>query len=384
MHTLRVSGITAMLESGVPLEVVSQFVAGHASLVMTLWYFKNSPGQLREAIRQAQDKALAEGDFVGSPEFMEQLEELSPFLLSKDGVEREFGGDAAYAAMKAHTGLWTISSDGICPGTSCATGGELEDGGKAHGPVPGGRRCGLCRYWITGPAFILGQVAEANNLIYQIRRKGQELADAKDLLIEQTDDGQHSKGRQTRSRIEALERELTIDIAEWQSRYAYAMSSSNLLDEYVATRAKLAHDKSLPAPLLTASSEADLHVTLQETHEFVLIDHVTQMVDFLPGFKNREAVQEKHLILSRVLEANNLPQFLLQLDPEQSETAANLMSSLILQYVQAQDLTPVLSGERKLVEIPGLHADVKHMAAAAAMPSLTSRSKRLIPIRSEA
>lgn len=384
MHTLRVSGITAMLESGVPLEIVSQFVAGHASLVMTLWYFKNSPGQLREAIRQAQDKAMSEGDFVGSAEFMEQLEELSPFLLTKDGGEREYGGDVAYSAMKAHSGLWTISSDGICPGTSCATGGEQEESGKAHGPVPGGRRCGLCRYWITGPAFILGQVAEANNLIYQIRRKGQELAEAKDLLIEQTDDGQHSKSRQTRSRIEALERELTIDITEWQSRYAYAMSSSKLLDEYVAVRKKLAHDKSLPAPLLTSSSEADLHITLQETHEFVLIDHVTQMVDFLPGFKNREAVQEKHLILSRVLEANNLPQFLLQLDAEQSETAANLMSSLILQYVKAQDLTSVLSGERKLADIPRLHADVKQLAAAAAMPSLTSGGKRLIPIRSEA
>lgn len=382
MHTLRVSGISAMLENGVPLEVVSQFVAGHATLVMTLWYYKSSPGKIREIIAAHHDKAQAESDFAGTQEFADNVERFSPFLLSKQIAERAGGQDPAYEAMQAHTGLWTISSDGICPGTGCATGGEKDAAGLEHGPVPGGRRCGLCRYWITGPAFILGQVAEANNLVYQIRRKGQELAIQRDLLIEQTDSGQRSKARHTQHHIEALERELTIDLKEWQARYAYAMSSSNLLDDYIRARQQVTSGEHLPAPLLTASSAEELKLTLQEADEFVLLDHLTQMVDFLPGFKNREAIHEKHLILSRVLEENGLPQFLLKLDPTKAEVAANMMSSLILEYVKGQDLQQVLSGELKLADIPGLGPRVDELAQLAAEPAQAKpMARKWIPIK---
>ncbi len=383
MHTLRVSGISAMIENGVPLEIVSQFAAGHATLVMTLWYYRNSPGQLREAIRKAQERAASESDFLGSPEFMEELENLSPFLLSKDGDIRGNDGDVAYAALKEHTGLWTISSDGICPGTSCSTGGELENSTNTYGPVPGGRRCGLCRYWITGPAFVLGQMAEANNLIYQIRRKGQELAAARDDFIEYTDAGDKTKAQRVRSRVEALERELTLDLAEWQSRYTYAMKSSELLDSYTQVRETLANDKDLPAPLLTSSSEQDLHLTLQENNEFVLLDHLTQMVDFMPGFKNREAIHEKHLVLSRLLEANGMPQFLLRLAPEEANVASNMLSSLILEYVKAQDLPSVLSGDMKLAEIPALAQGVKELADASELPVVRGTAHRTIPLTVE-
>lgn len=102
---------------------------------------------------------------------------------------------------------------------------------------------------------------------------------------------------------------------------------------------------------------------MQETNEFVLIDHVTQMVDFQPGFKNREAMQEKHLILARLLEANDLPQFMLQLDAAMADEAANLLSSMLLQYVKAQDLPRVLAGDIKLESIPALDDGIKDLAA---------------------
>lgn len=382
LHTLRVSGISAMIENGVPLEVVSQFVAGHASLVMTLWYLKSSPGKLREAIEKAQAIASRESDFVGGEGFLEHIEKFAPFLLSKDGTLRDDGGDPAFAALKAHTGLWTINSDGICPGTSCATGGEQEASNKlSFGPVPGGRRCGLCRYWLTGPAFILGQVAEVNNLAYRILRNGQELADQRDKLIDLEDAENRRESRKVRHHIEALERELTLDITEWQARYQYAMSSSNLLDQYVEARHSVQSSTLLPAPLLTASSAADLKLTLQATDEFVLIEHVTQMCDFMPGFKNREAVHEKHLMLSKILEENGLPQFLLKLDAQKSQVAANMLSSLILQYVQAQDIPRVLSGEIKLSDMPGLGEQVRSLAQAATIPSVPIKARRrAIPI----
>lgn len=381
LHTLRVSGISAMIENGVPLEVVSQFVAGHASLVMTLWYLKNSPGKMQEFIEFAHDKAVAESDFVGSSDFLENVEKFSEFLLSKNGDQRFDNGDPAFLAMKAHTGLWNISTDGICPGTACSEGGEFDATAERFGPVPGGRRCGLCRFWITGPAFILGQVAQANNLIYQIRRSGEELAEARDALIEETDSGRRAAAAQTRSRIESLERELTLDITEWQARYAYAMASSNLLDGYVAARADIVPGDLLPAPLITQSSSDELKVTLEQSNEFVLLNHVTQMLDFLPGFKNREAKHEKNLMLAKVLDANELPQFMLKLNSKQAVDAGNLMADLLLQYVKGQDLNKVLSGEMKLADVPGLDSHVRLLAENPDNFTTGLSQKTFIPIK---
>ncbi|WP_431276455.1 VPA1269 family protein [Variovorax ureilyticus] len=362
LHTLRVSGISAMIENGVPLEVVSEFVAGHATLVMTLWYYKNSPGRLREVIAQAHERAVAEGDFVGGDAFQNNIEKFSPFLLSKNSLRRMEDEDVAYAALKKHTGLWSIASDGICPGTSCSTGGDADEGATTHGPVPGGRRCGLCRYWITGPAFLLGQMAEANNLIYSIRKKGLQLKEARDQLIDHEEDGKAGLARQTRSRVEVLERELELDLMEWQARYSYAMNSSALLDEYVKTRDDVAPAGSVPAPLLTANSESELKLTLQQADEFVLLEHVTQMSNVMPGFKNREAQMEKHAILSKVLAENGLPPLLLTMEPEQAEVAGNLLSSMLLQYVEAQDRERLFSGAMKLKDIPAFEGPLQSLA----------------------
>ncbi|MCK6389782.1 MAG: hypothetical protein L6Q40_01985 [Azonexus sp.] len=199
-------------------------------------------------------------------------------------------------------------------------------------------------------------------------------------MIDQTDAGLKSRAAHTRNRIEALEREITLDITEWQARYAFATASSNLLDEYAKARQQLAADRNLPAPLLTVSSAEELKVTLQETNEFVLIDHVTQMVDFQPGFKNREAMQEKHLILARLLEANDLPQFMLQLDADMADEAANLLSSMILQYVKAQDLSRVLAGDIKLESIPPLDDGIKGLAALTTNSIRQLHTRQMVPL----
>jgi len=384
LHTLRVSGISSMIENGVPLEVVSEFVAGHKTLVMTLWYYKNSPGQLREVIAKAHETAQSESDFVGGSEFQENIERFSPFLLSKNALQRLEDGDEAYAALKQHTGLWSVSSDGICPGTSCASGGEYDEANGRYGPVPGGRRCGLCRFWITGPAFLLGQMAEANNLIYGIRKKALQLKEARNEIIDHEDAGKTGLARQARSRVEALERELGIDLAEWQSRHAYAMQSSALLDEYIKARRDLTSDTAVPAPLLTANNESELRLTLEQTDEFVLLEHVTQMSNVLPGFKNNEARLEKHMILSKVLSDNGLPPLLLNLDQKSAEEAANLLSSMLLQYVAAQDRERVLSGETKLRDIPALEAPLHSLITQLAAPAEQKPGpRRIIPLMVE-
>ncbi|OLU30647.1 hypothetical protein BVH06_15570 [Pseudomonas sp. PA27(2017)] len=351
LHTLRVSGITSMIESGVPLEIVSMFVAGHQTLVMTLHYLRYSPLKIRELMSEAHEKSLSNMDMVGSEMFMEDFEHFSQFLLGKDGQGQGSGCDA----IRLKTGIMTIGVDGICPGTSCSDGGPVDSTRVIHGPVPGGQRCGLCRHWLTGPGFLLGQVASVNNLAYGIRKKGLELAKLNDDRLTYEDEGNQRKARELRDRADLLNRELAIDIEEWVARYQYAEQSLVLLDEYVES-VEQRTGKGKQVALLSSSSAAELKVTLEESHEFALLDQITQMAEFVTGFPNREAELEKHSILSRMLVSNGMDPFLLRLNEAQAREASNLMSALLLQQVESQHLNDVLSGNKKLSAYPNLMA----------------------------
>ena len=67
LHSLRVSLITAYaLEGGVPMPILSKMIAGHANLIMTLYYTK--PGiafitdTMNEADRKINDKEIESFD----------------------------------------------------------------------------------------------------------------------------------------------------------------------------------------------------------------------------------------------------------------------------------------------------------------------------------
>ena len=55
-HGLRVAGLTAMAENGVPIEVLSKIIAGHASILMTLHYIVYSDRKVTEVLNGARKK----------------------------------------------------------------------------------------------------------------------------------------------------------------------------------------------------------------------------------------------------------------------------------------------------------------------------------------
>lgn len=367
LHTLRISGITALIASGVPLEVVSQFVAGHQTLVMTLNYLKFSPAKLREFISIAHEKMKDDKDFVGSELFENYMEEFAPFMLGQDGA----GTGPGYSALQEKTGILTITSEGICPGTSCDTGGPLASDKHHFTPVPGGKRCGLCRYWLTGPPHLLGQVAAVNNLAFTIRKKGLEVAQLNDERIDAEESGNRSRARELRDRIDMLNRELGVDVNEWVARYRYAEKSVALMDDYLKAKATV-KGESLPVPFLTAGSPSELKVTLESAHEFALLDQITQTSQFVTGFRNREAELEKHLILTKLMTANGMRPFLLELSADQAHEAGNMLSAMVLQQVQGQELDEVLDGHKPLSDYPALCEAFVHLEKQTEANSLCS------------
>lgn len=358
LHTLRISGITSMIENGVPLEVVSQFAAGHATVVMTLHYLKYSPAKLRDFLKQAKKAAEENSDFVGSEIFFEKIDEFAPFLLTQSGA----GVGPGIEALKEATGLLSVRADGICPGTSCASGGPVDSTRVKHGPVPGGARCGLCRYWITGPAHLLGQVTEVNNLAYRIRKSGLEIAALSDQKINLEDEGEKRKAFDVGVRIDNMRLALGLDLDEWAARYRYAADSVTLMDRYLAMRSE---DGQTPVPMLVAEL-GELKVTLESAHEFVLLDQITQLNEFVCGHENREAQLEKNQILSKMMDANGIRPFLLSLSKQHALEAGNLLSSLILQQIEGRLLDDVLNGRLPVSDFPAVSRAIKVLERKAA------------------
>ncbi len=165
LHTLRVSLITAYAtEGGVPIQILSKCVAGHATILMTLYYNKPGPAHVTEALAQAQHR-IQQAETNNFLRFLqnEEIRHANPFVVSNDAA-------GSSALQQSAPGSWVVGDIGICPvgGSLCHQGGPILNSAKSkpqYAPVPGGaKNCAKCRFFITGPAFLGGLVAHFNSV----------------------------------------------------------------------------------------------------------------------------------------------------------------------------------------------------------------------------
>ncbi|WP_341744745.1 VPA1269 family protein [Azonexus hydrophilus] len=358
VHSLRVSGVTALLNRGVPIEIVSRYVTNHKTLTMCLWYFKPSAGQCRDVLLDAyasrrDEYAAINGDFAKSPELQSNWEAYSKHFLSN---LRPSGESDAMHALDEGKGVWRIQPDGLCPGAECATGFLYKsDKDKGYyGSVPGGKTCSLCRYWITGPMFLLGQVIKMNSVMHAVEKKSSELRALKDVARAQEAERQWKELHASRARVHELEEELEIHVNDWHARLRFVTASMQQLDAYKETVAETpGSSKDLPVPWLSTNSPDGLNILLQETHSFALLDSVAQGVQFVPGMANTEAKLDHQKVLNSVLRKGGAKHLLLDLPDDIAFEAGNLLSSRLIQAATSNgvDLGKLLSGEVQLRDL---------------------------------
>jgi hypothetical protein len=171
LHSLRVSLLTLFaLEGGVPLVYLSKLLAGHARLLMTIYYIK--PGIIE--MTQTMDEAM---NRIGNSEIEAEVRWLAE-AADRNLEERTVYNDRAAldAVLGGRPGAgWILDNKGVCPvgRARCDDGGPILYGKdrkdrRAYGAVPGGAgNCVRCRFFITGPAFLPGLVAHQNLLLYR-------------------------------------------------------------------------------------------------------------------------------------------------------------------------------------------------------------------------
>lgn len=364
LHTLRVSGITDLLDRGVPLNIVSEYIAGHATYIMTLWYDKPAPGTVRQAMLQASKLA---GDKLGAlPRFSEEeLEDMKPFLLSNPDFQGLYTG---FDALEDNVGLVQFRQAGICPGTRCEEGGLSDTGRQQAVPVGDrGPSCPQCRFWLTGPAFLLGQTIEGNQLILKIRKKVASLAKVRERILDAEDAGDSRRADLLRGQTDVEERQLNDMLTEWWHRMRFYESSIGKLEEYrKACDAKVhssiegnimlfKHDYKQPSFGYSAATELELKHFLSTCAEV------------LPDLSDETlaAHQDIELAVGKFLAINDeqkLTSLFFQLSDAQRLTAANLTVELMMRAssspLKASDL---LEGKVQLQAMPNLQDDISKL-----------------------
>jgi len=211
LHSLRVTGATRYLESGVGINLVMQ-LTGHVTPDTLLRIYINlTLAEKKEKLKSAVQKIyfgdpttllqstsdLISGELVDAyeknkDEFSTALKDNALFSLNRklpDGSINTEYVPGTEIAKEHHPSTWLPMVHGICPAVKCPDGRE--------------HKCSLCPYLITGKLFINGITLKANQALAKFQR---------DALLKQEED---AKGYKNHALAESLELSLE-EILGWQ------------------------------------------------------------------------------------------------------------------------------------------------------------------------
>lgn len=350
IHSLRVAGITNLLEIGVPAHIVSEFIAGHMALVMTLHYAKFQPLKLRQKILDAFSETKSIEEFEAG--IAEHSNLKASLVWNKNFEEQD---RPAIDDIFAVRGTWRYVNGGVCPGASCDQGGiQTVSVGKTEKrevcPVQGGpESCGNCRFFLTSPAFLVPQMLTANSIMLQLRELGRHrkrLWDDRATLELELFEGSRQATASLElatvtAELERIERKIEPMVLEWYNRYEMFRRSRELLEDSRRPNDVAQVGQFL---MLHGSNDAVEYAVDLDTHgsEYLLAKEIVAQADIIGG---RRAVLElaEHKLrefIDQILIQEHVSDLLLTIpDLKQRRRAALLLS----------DALEVLAGNRKAV-----------------------------------
>ena len=364
LHSLRVSLITALAtDGGVPIPILSKCIAGHASILMTLYYVKLGASQITETLAQAQKK-------IG----LEEQRNFVRFLQSVDHatIAATVASNDATGLTALHDntpGSWIVGDMGICPvgGALCHIGGpkltsnpQLSD----YAPTPGGpRNCVRCRFFITGPAFLGGLVAHFNAIGVRLLAAAERFR-TQETAVRRLEDRVARAEQQGR----ATPMDDLLAAHEHQQRGMQDVDdlAHNLHAAYRLTercRAIVATPKDRPSDdlnLVLVGSRTDFEAAIQLTTDFELLNSVCQVARVYPADDPTLANLRRARLLDAMLERNGGRPVFATLSEREALVVGNEFVNLLVKRFGHADAVALVEG-RRLMDAAGILTDVEHL-----------------------
>ena len=339
-HSLRVSLITAyIVDAGAPIHVISKLV-GHASLVMTIYYTKVGHLKMQQTLSDAEKKAAEQNvDRIQDLILQKRLDEAKPELIATDrGIFDDLGEDWPSAAYQ-------VTSLGICPmgGAGCNEGGKLlveRTAEITYAPVAAGylgtRNCPRCRFFISGPAFLGGLQAIANEVMLEINvlrveyhELEQQMQQLEDERYDLESTGQPFKNgnklKKVAASYEEKAKKLDVLLCDFQHLYRFISQSIELLNTNDSDKNQL----------IVSDQYVEMGMQLSEQEsEFRLLAEVCSNAEIYTSSSASRALPLLAQMLDKLADTNGISPSMFRLTEKQQLKAANQIVSLIMKSAQ--------------------------------------------------
>lgn len=368
LHSLRVALITAYaIEGGVPIQILSKCVAGHATILMTLYYTKPGPAYVSEEMARAQQR-IEQAEQSNFLRFLKNAEirEVSPLVVTNDA--------AALDALDANEQSgWAVGDIGICPvGMGrCHIGGPCIKGDKvktAFAPVPGGpKNCVRCRFFITGPAFLGGLVAKFNSTGVLLMEASERLRKIEAEICGMEDRAEQEELRHLGRAYDRRDR-----VLDEVDTIAYNWHACFSLVQRCKAALKTANGNGVS--LVLAGNAGDLDAALTECSDFELYNAVCQVAAVYPNDSPVLPTLRRGRLLDAMLSRNGRRPVFATLSEEEALAVGNEFVTLLMARIGRAETVDLIEG-RRMLESTGIEEDVDRLIAGQAEAPVRLASK---------
>jgi hypothetical protein len=284
VHCLRVAGISNLISAGVPIHIVSEFVAGHETVIMTLGYFKTLSSEVRRSIIEKWAKDPIDSGFDTIFQLLEDGKEVNLHTVSGEN----------YNIVAENLSTMVYVDGGVCP-----LGGKGCDGCKkgmrsfesknademkeVFVSVQGG--CSNCIYWLTGDDFIVEQALECNRMMLKMRLEGKETIELRHTLSEIEWDIDEAESAKEKSKLTLRKMNLTDNINSREERMApYLVGWANRVQALQLSKAALSEsdDNDNKLTLFGDTNKQGVATELEMSSDFDLARAVVEQSTILP------------------------------------------------------------------------------------------------------
>lgn len=361
LHSLRVSLITAFaLEGGVPMPVLSKCIAGHARLVMTLYYTKMGISYVTDTMKKADTEILKQEQesfdrFIKDAKY-KQLE-------SGTAVNDMAAYDAVLNAQKSKASI-VMSDKGICPKGcfGCNTGGTYvnDDTDKVtYGVVQGypAHNCVRCRWFITGPAFLPGLVNHFNVLSYDMAETAKRITKFQsetELLENRKYDAEQCGGIfEQYEELLKYEQLLQAELQKGDDIANNMNATLRLIDKCQKISKNVDNDTSNKAQLVPVGTVQDVGFLLEsEADEMYQLQSICNGAELFPETDASKALLKRSQIIDLTLMFNQKQPVMFSLSEDEQLLAGNQFMRLLIQRAGSlKKAIPYAIGRKKLEEI---------------------------------
>lgn len=345
LHALRVSLITAYaLEGGVPIQILSKMVAGHSTLIMTLYYTKPGISYITDTLTEAQNK-LNEKEIESYERFLREngLEEIKNNIAINDNIAYE-----AFINARESGGASIIVGDkGICPkgNFGCDCGGIFinDDTGKTtYGAVPGypEMNCVRCRWFITGPAFLPGLVHHINVIGYNISETSKRMLEFQDKIEELEDEKIYCEyNNQIFTKENELFKYTELKKQEVLKNDKLALDYSStyrLISKCIQLVDNTSSDSEEGVQLVTVASENDIKLSVRNAElEFEQLQVICNGAEIFPETDASKAILKRSQIMDLTLSKNGKQPVMFALTEKEQLVAGNQFMRILVNKIES-------------------------------------------------